>query len=273
MSGTGAGVSISYDYPRSRGKRRVPVVRPDMTAASNPPSGGAFHGRVPASVPSPAGAWVEPSIRVVLIEDDPDQRRYAREELTSHRELEVVGTFVSGEDALGQLARVRPDVVLVDIGLPGLSGIDVVARCKPDMPGVQFMMLTVIEDVAKVYAALAAGATGYLLKKDIPGRLFEAIRELWGGGSPMSASIARQVVLAFRPRSASSGDSRVQEASSSLTDREQEILDLLAAGRLYKEIADHLGIGLGTVNTHIRRIYEKLHVHNRSEAIASTRRR
>lgn len=240
---------------------------------SHLPPGEPSRVRTPAFASFQGGLWGEPPIRVALIEDDADQRRFVREELAGHRELAVAGTFASGEEAVGCLTRVRPDVVLVDIGLPGLTGIEVVARCKPDLPGAQFMMLTVIEDVAKVYAALAAGATGYLLKKDIPGRLFEAIRELWGGGSPMTASIARQVVLAFQHRPDAPDTSLGGEASSTLTEREREILELLAAGRLYKEIGVQLGIGLGTVNTHIRRIYEKLHVRNRSEAVRSARRR
>lgn len=215
-----------------------------------------------------------PLIRLALIEDDPDQRRWVREQVAVHADLQVVGVFASGGDAMERLGHTRPDVVLVDIGLPDHSGIEVVAHWKPRMPRTQFMMLTVIEDVAKVYAALSAGATGYLLKKDIPSRLYEAVRELWGGGSPMTGSIARKVVSAFCGREGGSfgsvpggGVAEASDGGTGLTPRERQILDLLAAGRLYKEIADALGIGMGTVNTHIRHIYEKLHAHNRSEAV------
>lgn len=211
-------------------------------------------------------------IRIALVEDDAEQRRYVREEIAAHPELLVVGVFESGTDAVARLAKTRPTVALVDIGLPDLSGIDVVQRCKPSLPDVQFMMLTVIEDAAKVYAALAAGATGYLLKKDIHARLYDAVRELRDGASPMSGSIARQVVAAFQQFGAPTGSkgdapSEHEPPARALTERERQILNLLATGRLYKEIADTLGIALGTVHTHIRRIYEKLHARNRTEAI------
>ncbi len=208
-------------------------------------------------------------IRVAVVEDDPDQSRCIRDAVAAHPELQVVGAFETGEAAAAHLPGCAPDVVLVDVGLPGISGIEVVAACKPRMPRSQFMMLTVIEDPEKVFAALAGGATGYLLKMEIPTRLLPALLELQAGGSPMTGSIARQVVVAFqrsglgaRPAAATADP----QEDLRLSEREREILRLLEQGRLYKEIADQLGIALGTVNTHIRRIYEKLHVHSRAEA-------
>lgn len=210
-----------------------------------------------------------PRIRVALIEDDPEQSRSIRDAVAADPDLEMAGTFETGEEAVAHLADGEPDVALVDIGLPGLSGTEVVAACQPHMPRTQFMMLTVIEDSGKVYSALAAGATGYLLKKDVPKRLAPAVHELRAGGSPMSGSIARQVVLAFQRSGLGPGfpgGATAERKDEPLSEREREILRLLEEGRLYKEIGDHLGIALGTVNTHIRRIYEKLQVHSRAEA-------
>lgn len=215
------------------------------------------------------------AVRVALVEDDDDQRAFAQEEIEAHPEFVLTGVFTTGEDAVAGLAACRPDVALVDIELPGISGIEVVRACKDGLTGTQFMMLTVIEDVPKVVAALSAGATGYLLKKDLPTRLYESVLELHRGGSPMSSSIARQVVLRFQGGAEATQGNAAEtsmERVAGLTGREREILELLAAGRLYKEIAAKLGIGQGTVNTHIRKIYEKLHAHNRWEAVRMARR-
>lgn len=159
----------------------------------------------------------------------------------------------------------RPAVVLVDIGLPGQSGIALVASLKSRLPATQSLMLTVCDDSEHVFSALAAGASGYLLKKDAPMELLDAIRDLHAGGSPMSSAIARKVVMRFQPRAPE--PARRLAPDSPLTPREQEILALLGQGFIYKEIAWDLGIGLGTVRTHIRRIYEKLHARNRTEAV------
>ena len=167
-----------------------------------------------------------------------------------------------GESALAQLPALRPDVVLMDIRLPGLSGIECVRRLKAVLPGVQIVMLTVFEDEERVFDALAAGATGYLVKRTPPAEILAAIAEVRRGGSPMSSAIARKVVQAFQHsrRSAPGG-------ALELSPREQEILTLLARGLRYKEVADQLGIALDTVRSHIRRIYEKLHVTSRTEAV------
>lgn len=215
-----------------------------------------------------AGAPASPRpIRVALVEDDAVQRAGIVELLAGAPEIQLAGAWGSAAAALEALPALRPDVGLVDIGLPETSGVELVRLLKPALPGTQFLMLTVVEDVPRVFAALAAGATGYLLKKDAPARLASAIGELHEGGSPMSGSIARQVVLVFQREPA-----QASPEAASLTDRERQILDLLAAGRLYKEIGDALDIRLGTVRTYVRRIYEKLHARNRGEAVALARR-
>lgn len=187
--------------------------------------------------------------------------------------LEVAGAWPSAEAAAEGLPGVAPDVVLVDIGLPGASGIDLVRQLKPRLPDTQFMMLTVFEDTDAIFGALGAGATGYLLKKTVPRRLVEAIAELHAGGSPMSGAIARRLIEQFRsvPPSGSPNcgptTSHSSPPATHLSPREHEILALLGKGRLYKEIAKTLGIAQGTVRTHIRRTYEKLHARNRMEAV------
>lgn len=216
----------------------------------------------PGSIPSPSPL---PLTRVGLVEDDPVQAAEITRLLLADRRLRLEGTWTAAEAAAQPLFQLAPDVVLVDIGLPGISGIELVRQIAPRLPATQFMMLTVLEDADRLFEALAAGATGYLLKKTAPTRLLEAIQELRAGGSPMSAAIARHVVKRFQPVP---HPARTPAApAATLTPREQEILDLLAQGRLYKEIALSLDIGLGTVRTHIRRIYEKLHARNRTEAV------
>lgn len=206
-----------------------------------------------------------PLTRVGLIEDDPIQAAEMTRLLLADSRLLLEGTWASAEAAVQPLAQLTLDIVLVDIGLPGQSGIELVRTLAPCLPATQFMMLTVYDDPDRLFDALSAGAAGYLLKKTAPTRLLEAIQELRDGGSPMSAAIARHVVKRFQqpvPRW-----DLPSATNAHLTPREQEILDLLAQGRLYKEIAETLGIGLGTVRTHIRRIYEKLHARNRTEAV------
>ncbi|MDE3068768.1 MAG: response regulator transcription factor, partial [Verrucomicrobiota bacterium] len=175
--------------------------------------------------------------------------------------------YANDEDALARLPHDKPDVVLMDINLPGMNGVECVRQLKPLAPQVQVMMLTVYEDTENIFNALAAGASGYLLKRT-PGReLLEAIREVHRGGSPMTTHIARKVVSSFQrtPAAATSAEA--------LSPREQEVLDCLAQGFLYKEIADKLGISYETVHTYIRRIYEKLQVRTRTEAVAKFLRR
>ena len=155
-----------------------------------------------------------------------------------------------------------PHVVLMDINLPGMSGVEAVKKLKPLLPGTQFVMLTVYEDADHIYSALAAGATGYLLKQTPREELLRALEDVHRGGSPMTSNIARKVVQSFRQNSAEPAD------GESLSPREQEVLDLLARGYLYKEIAERLNISVPTVNTYVRRIYEKLHVRSRGQAVA-----
>ena len=168
----------------------------------------------------------------------------------------------SAEDAVQHLQEKKPAVVLVDINLTGMSGIQCVGRLKPLMPGTQFLMLTVYEDSEHIFEALAAGASGYLLKRTPRDELLDSIRQVHEGGAPMTSYIARKVVQAFhRPKS-------TRPEINELSPREWEVLDLLARGYAYKEIADALGISVPTVNTHLSRTYEKLHVRSRGEAVA-----
>jgi DNA-binding NarL/FixJ family response regulator len=203
-------------------------------------------------------------IRVALVEDD----SRIRASLISLFELaegyRCVNAFASAEEALAGAVANIADVVLMDINLPGRSGIECVAELKRRNPALLVIMLTVYEDADKIFAALRAGASGYLLKRTPPAELLEAIRDVTNGGSPMSSLIARKVVASFQD----AGSARPAAVPlPSLTPREREILDALAKGLLYKEIAERLGIGATTVRTHLRSIYDKLQVQTRTEAV------
>ncbi|MCX8091062.1 MAG: response regulator transcription factor [Verrucomicrobiae bacterium] len=202
------------------------------------------------------------SIRVSIIEDDGPTRETLVEWIRRAEGFACVSEHASMEHALEHLPQARPDVVLMDINLPGISGIEGVRRLKRLLPETQFVMLTVYEDADHIFDALAAGATGYLLKQTPWPDLLNAIREVHAGGSPMTSNIARKVVQSFQTLP------RAGDATYELSRREQEVLDLLARGFLYKEIADALGLSVPTVNTYIRRIYEKLHVRSRGQAVA-----
>jgi RNA polymerase sigma factor (sigma-70 family) len=200
-------------------------------------------------------------IRVALVEDDPDVRS-GLQLLIDHSNCCVcVAAFANAECALDRIPALQPDVVLMDIHLPGMSGIECIRQLKQQMPGLQIMMLTVFEDHDRIFQSLAAGASGYLLKQTPPGRLLEAIADLHNGGSPMSTQVARQVVEFFQQ------PSQIEETIAALSPRETEIIGLLAKGFLYKEIAGQLGISVETVRTHIHNTYEKLHVRTRTEAV------
>jgi DNA-binding NarL/FixJ family response regulator len=173
-----------------------------------------------------------------------------------------VNEYGSAESAIAQLPQDKPDVVLVDINLTGLSGIHCVCRLKPTMPQTQFVMLTVYEDAEHIFDALTAGATGYLLKRTPREELLASLKLVFEGGSPMTSYIARKVVQSFQRRRSDT------PAPDGLSPREWEVLGLLARGYSYKEIADSLGISMPTVNTHIHRTYEKLHVQSRGQAVA-----
>ena len=204
------------------------------------------------------------SVRISIIEDDAPLRRIFTGWLRRAPGLQLVGEYLDAESALGGVEVDQPDVVLADINLPGLNGIECVRQLKERLPETQFMMLTVYEDAEKIFGALEAGAAGYLLKRTTEPELLAAIADLRQGGSPMTSAIARKVVQSFQKRSASHGDGEAAQ----LSPREKEILDLLARGYLYKEIADKLKISVPTVNAHIRNMYEKLHVHSRGQAVA-----
>jgi DNA-binding NarL/FixJ family response regulator len=202
------------------------------------------------------------SIRVGIVEDDRSVRENLALLIDSAPGFSCVAACASAEEASKRLSDAGPDVVLMDIHLPGHSGIECVARLRRLLPQTQVIMLTVEEDSERVFEALKAGAAGYLVKHVPPEEILEAVADVHHGGAPMTSHIARMVVTAFRQAPHSGG------AEASLTAREEDILCLLAKGSRSKEIADQLGIGTGTVNTHVRHIYEKLHVRSRAEAVA-----
>ena len=203
----------------------------------------------------------------VCIVDDNNELRAALEEIISMSDgYKCVGTMSTAVEANRKLPLIKPDVVLMDINLgSGETGIDCVRELKPIMPSTNFMMCTVYEEDEKIFEALNAGASGYILKKTAPGKLLEAIRELYQGGAPMSSQIARKVVAAFQKHTTIPGTSENDLAT--LSNREKEILELLSRGLMYKEIAAALFISQETVRKHVYHIYEKLHVNNRVEAI------
>lgn len=176
-------------------------------------------------------------------------------------EFKVLETFKTAEEAVDGLPALKPNIVIMDINLPGMNGIECIKMIKDKSPGTQFMMFTVYENDEKVFEALKAGASGYLLKNTGLVQLIESLKELHNGGSPMSANIARKLVTLFR------NEQKQALSLDSLSHRENEILQLLSKGLLYKEIADQLAISVSTVRQHIHHIYEKLHVQNRTEAI------
>jgi DNA-binding NarL/FixJ family response regulator len=202
------------------------------------------------------------SIAVSIVEDDASLRGILGEWLRAADGFRFVGAHASGEQALGALPAEKPSVVLMDINLPGISGIECVRQIKPQMPDTQFVMLTVYEDPDHIFKALTAGASGYLLKRTPRADLLAALKDVHAGGSPMNSNIARKIVQSFQRFNTSPSE------TENLSPREREVLELLARGYLYKEIADSLHISVPTVNTHIRRIYEKLHVRSRSQAVA-----
>jgi DNA-binding NarL/FixJ family response regulator len=202
------------------------------------------------------------AIRVSVVEDDTRVRSSFSRLVDRSQGFSCVSEHRTAEEALEALPRIRPDVVLMDINLPAMSGVDCVRRLKVLLPETQVVMLTVYEDTDLIFGALAAGATGYLLKRTPADELLRGISDVHRGGSPMSSHIARKVVQSFRQ-----ADLVVAEESA-LSPREHEVLDYLARGYLYKEIAAELAISYDTVHTYVRRIYEKLQVHSRTEAVA-----
>lgn len=202
------------------------------------------------------------SITVSLVEDNEQLRKTLARVVDRADGFECLSDYGSAEAALEGLPKDRPQVVLMDINLPGINGVECVRKLKQVLPQTQVIMLTAYEDTENIFNALAAGASGYLLKRTKSAELLEAIQDVQKGGSPMTTHIARKVVQSFQQAPAS------QQQTESLSAREKEVLDALAQGLMYKEIAEKLGISYETVHTYIRRIYEKLQVRTRTEAVA-----
>jgi DNA-binding NarL/FixJ family response regulator len=210
-------------------------------------------------------------ITISIVEDNDKLRGTLAKVIGRAEGFRFVSDYGNAEDALADLPKIKPEVVLMDINLPGMNGVECVRKLKTILPQTQVMMLTVYEDTENIFNALAAGANGYLLKRTPTKELIEAIREVQRGGSPMTTHIARLVVQSFQkplPASAPQTAGASGGELSDLSEREQQVLDLLAQGLIYKEIADKLNIGYETVHTYIRRIYEKLQVRTRTEAVA-----
>lgn len=198
-------------------------------------------------------------ISISIAEDLPEIRSTLERIIKADNELLLLSSSSNAEDAMPLITEAQPDIVIMDINMPGMNGIDCIRTIKDNCPATQFMIFTIYENDEKIFDALAAGASGYLLKKTPPEKIIDAIKELYNGGSPMSTPIARKVINHFKETK--------KTGHESLTNKENEILNLLSKGFLYKEIAAKLTISVGTVTQHIHNIYEKLHVSNKTEAI------
>jgi DNA-binding NarL/FixJ family response regulator len=201
-------------------------------------------------------------IRVAIIEDDSTLLSTLSKLIGTDSAFKVEGGFPNTAAALRGIPRLNPDIVILDINLPDVSGVECARRLKSICPNVQILMLTVFEDTESVFSALRVGASGYLLKQTPLQELLAALREIYRGGSPMSSHVARKVVQSFKE------DDVVDHEVESLSSREREVLELIAEGCLFKEIAGKLGVSFGTIHTYCRRIYEKLHVRSRAQAVA-----
>jgi DNA-binding NarL/FixJ family response regulator len=207
------------------------------------------------------------AITVSIVEDEDKLRGTLARAISRSEGFQCISHYGSAEAALEALPKDNPEVVLMDINLPGMNGVECVRQLKQAAPGILVVMLTAFEDTENIFAALAAGAAGYMLKRTKSAELLEAIREVHRGGSPMTTHIARKVTQSFQRAGPST------QPTENLSQREQEVLDCLSQGFLYKEIAEKLGISYETVHTYIRRIYEKLQVRTRTEAVAKFLRR
>jgi len=206
-------------------------------------------------------------ISVCVVDDNKDLRNALEEIISMSNGFNCLASISSAEEAMRLIPILRPDVVLMDINLAGEeTGIDCVRELKPKMPDTNFMMCTIYEESEKIFEALSAGASGYILKKTAPAKLLDSIRELSNGGSPMSSLIARKVVAAFQQKPVSTFNNDASDLAS-LSHREKEILELLSKGMMYKEIAAALDISVETIRKHAYRIYEKLQVTNRVQAV------
>ncbi len=201
------------------------------------------------------------TVTIAIVEDNSGLRRSLETMIKRTPGFQCVGAFADGEQAVASLPALRPQVVLMDINLPGMNGVQCVARLTRDLPDTQIIMITIYDDTDAIFDSLAAGAGGYLLKPVRSAQLVGAIKEILAGGAPMSSNIARRVVQTFKKPAAA-------DELTQLTSRENSVLELLARGLLQKEIAAQLDISYWTVQTYIARIYEKLHVHSRSQAVA-----
>jgi len=200
-------------------------------------------------------------LAVSIVEDDPDIRANLVHLISRTAGFRLAGEYSSGEEALNQITKDAPDVVLMDINLPRMNGIECVRQLKSELPSLQVLMLTVYEDSDQIFKSLRAGASGYLLKRTPGAKILESIHEVHAGGSPMTTHIARKVVQFFN---------QIPQPPShleALSAREREVLELLSQGQLYKQIAESLGITLDTVRKHLQSIYQKLHVHSRTDAV------
>jgi len=228
--------------------------RTDQPAAASPVQG--------AIAPAAAANLDGMGTKVSIVEDDAEARELLAGWLDTTNHFRCVSAHTDGLAALEELPAVAPEIVLMDINMPGMQGIECVRRLKPMMPQTQFIMLTVYGDTKSIFQALEAGATGYLLKRTSRDELFAALRLVQAGGSPISSGIARLVAQAFHAPPPAVPD------NSTLSERERQVLDLLSHGHPEKQIADRLKISPHTVHTYIRRIYEKLHVHSHAQAVA-----
>lgn len=220
-----------------------------------------YHCTMPIMV-FPLHRRIKNMISICLIEDLPDIRNGLQAIIAQDPRFELLGSFTNAEDAIEQLPQLRPNVVLTDINLPGKSGIDCVREIKPLFPAMQFIMFTIYEDNDQVFEALKAGSNGYILKNTAPAKIIDSLVELHEGGSPMSPKIARKVLSSFNAATPVEND-----VNELISKREQEVLELLSKGFLYKEIAEKLSISISTVKRHLNSIYAKLQVQNKVEAV------
>ena len=204
----------------------------------------------------------ESVISVSIVDDEKELCQSIATFVNGSRGFRCAGTYHSAEEALKHLPAEKPDVVLMDINMAGMNGVECVRRLKGLVPEMKIMMLTVYEDTDRIFRALSVGASGYMLKRSTPAKLLEAIQELNEGGSPMSSSIARKVVASFQK------SDPISEEKACLSPRERMVLESMAKGLTYRQTAEQFGISIDTIRTHVRRIYEKLHVQSSTEAIA-----
>ncbi|MGB6035812.1 MAG: response regulator transcription factor [Cryomorphaceae bacterium] len=214
-------------------------------------------------------------IRVAVFDDNEERRKSLRYLIGMLPDMEFVGEFEDARDAVLKVRKSKPDVILMDIEMPGVTGIEAVSEIKKVFPNLSILMQTIFDDEAMIFEALKAGASGYLLKKGTPEKVIEGVREAYQGGAPMSPAIASKVLRFFRNMPASAKEDEEKEAADKsdgtdygLTERQKEILTELVNGSSYKMIAATMNISYNTVNTHIRHVYEKLHVHSLGEAVA-----